>query len=55
MNLIQGHLELRLKGLTTFWLKLLDAAIPVPGDDIIGFITKGRGITSPQKRLHKYT
>ena len=33
------------KGLTDVWVKLARCCTPVPGDDIIGFITRGDGVS----------
>jgi len=33
------------KGETDIWLKLAKCCTPVPGDDIVGFVTRGRGVS----------
>ena len=33
------------KGVTDVWVKLSRCCTPVPGDDIIGFVTRGRGVS----------
>ena len=33
------------KGVTDIWVKLARCCTPVPGDDIVGFVTRGRGVS----------
>ena len=33
------------KGVTDVWVKLARCCTPVPGDDIVGFVTRGRGVS----------
>jgi len=33
------------KGATDVWVKLARCCTPVPGDDIVGFVTRGRGVS----------
>ena len=33
------------KGLTDVWVKLAKCCTPVPGDDVFGFVTRGRGVS----------
>ncbi|MBA2560818.1 MAG: bifunctional (p)ppGpp synthetase/guanosine-3',5'-bis(diphosphate) 3'-pyrophosphohydrolase [Propionibacteriales bacterium] len=33
------------KGLTDVWIKLARCCTPVPGDDIVGFVTRGAGVS----------
>ncbi len=33
------------KGLTDVWVKLAKCCTPVPGDDILGFVTRGEGVS----------
>ncbi len=33
------------KGQTDIWVKLARCCTPVPGDDIVGFVTRGRGVS----------
>jgi len=33
------------KGLSDIWVKLARCCTPVPGDDIVGFVTRGRGVS----------
>jgi GTP diphosphokinase / guanosine-3',5'-bis(diphosphate) 3'-diphosphatase len=33
------------KGLSDIWVKLARCCTPVPGDDVVGFVTRGRGVS----------
>ena len=33
------------KGVTDVWVKLARCCTPVPGDDVVGFVTRGRGVS----------
>ncbi|MCW2777201.1 MAG: pyrophosphokinae, partial [Frankiales bacterium] len=33
------------KGTTDVWVKLARCCTPVPGDDVVGFVTRGRGVS----------
>jgi GTP pyrophosphokinase len=33
------------KGVDDLWVKLAKCCTPVPGDDVIGFVTRGRGVS----------
>ena len=36
-------------GLTDMWVKLARCCTPVPGDDIVGFVTRGQGVSVHQR------
>ncbi|NTW40714.1 MAG: bifunctional (p)ppGpp synthetase/guanosine-3',5'-bis(diphosphate) 3'-pyrophosphohydrolase [Cellulomonadaceae bacterium] len=40
-----GEAGVVVKGVTDIWAKLAKCCTPVPGDDIIGFITRGAGVS----------
>jgi GTP pyrophosphokinase len=37
------------KGVSDVWVKLARCCTPVPGDDVVGFITRGRGVSVHRK------
>ena len=39
------HSNIKVKGVDNLLVRLAKCCSPVPGDDIVGFITKGRGVT----------
>src|SRR6476619_5245410 len=40
-----GDAGVIVKGLTDVWVKLAKCCTPVPGDDILGFVTRGEGVS----------
>jgi GTP pyrophosphokinase len=40
-----GDVGVSVKGLTDVWVKLARCCTPVPGDDILGFVTRGGGVS----------
>ncbi len=34
-----------MKGVADVWIKLAKCCTPVPGDDVVGFVTRGRGVS----------
>jgi guanosine-3',5'-bis(diphosphate) 3'-pyrophosphohydrolase len=40
-----GDAGVMVKGLTDVWVKLARCCTPVPGDDILGFVTRGGGVS----------
>ena len=40
-----GSAGVMVKGLTDVWVKLARCCTPVPGDDILGFVTRGGGVS----------
>lgn len=40
------------KGTDDIWVKLAKCCTPVPGDDIIGFVTRGQGVSVHQVDCH---
>jgi guanosine-3',5'-bis(diphosphate) 3'-pyrophosphohydrolase len=40
-------------GTDDVWVKVARCCTPVPGDEIIGFITRGNGCVGAQRRLHQ--
>ncbi|WP_148575006.1 RelA/SpoT family protein [Nocardioides caldifontis] len=41
----RGDAGVIVKGLTDVWVKLAKCCTPVPGDDILGFVTRGEGVS----------
>ena len=41
----QGDPGVIVKGMTDVWVKLARCCTPVPGDDILGFVTRGNGVS----------
>ena len=41
------------KGVADVWVKLAKCCTPVPGDDILGFVTRGGGVSRAPHRLHQ--
>jgi GTP pyrophosphokinase len=41
----QGDPGVVVKGVTDVWVKLARCCTPVPGDEIVGFVTRGRGVS----------
>ena len=41
------------KGVDDIWVKLAKCCTPVPGDDIVGFVTRGAGVSVHRTRLHQ--
>jgi len=37
------------KGVSDLWVKLAKCCTPVPGDDVVGFVTRGRGVSVHRK------
>ncbi|WP_051197299.1 RelA/SpoT family protein [Jonesia quinghaiensis] len=47
-----GDPGVRVKGADDIWVKLAKCCTPVPGDDIIGFVTRGQGVSVHQMDCH---
>jgi GTP pyrophosphokinase len=45
----RGDAGVIVKGLSDVWVKLARCCTPVPGDDIIGFVTRGAGVSVHRK------
>jgi GTP pyrophosphokinase len=41
----RGDAGVIVKGITDVWIKLARCCTPVPGDDIVGFVTRGAGVS----------
>jgi GTP pyrophosphokinase len=41
----QGDPGVVVKGVEDIWVKLAKCCTPVPGDDVVGFVTRGRGVS----------
>jgi guanosine-3',5'-bis(diphosphate) 3'-pyrophosphohydrolase len=41
----QGDPGVVVKGVDDVWVKLAKCCTPVPGDDVVGFVTRGRGVS----------
>jgi guanosine-3',5'-bis(diphosphate) 3'-pyrophosphohydrolase len=41
----QGDPGVVVKGVDDIWVKLAKCCTPVPGDDVVGFVTRGRGVS----------
>ncbi len=41
----RGDAGVIVKGITDIWVKLARCCTPVPGDDIVGFVTRGTGVS----------
>jgi GTP pyrophosphokinase len=41
----QGDPGIVVRGVDDLWVKLAKCCTPVPGDDVIGFVTRGRGVS----------
>jgi guanosine-3',5'-bis(diphosphate) 3'-pyrophosphohydrolase len=41
----QGDPGVVVKGVDDVWIKLARCCTPVPGDDVVGFVTRGRGVS----------
>lgn len=48
----QGDPGVVVKGTDDIWVKLAKCCTPVPGDDIIGFVTRGQGVSVHQVDCH---
>jgi GTP diphosphokinase / guanosine-3',5'-bis(diphosphate) 3'-diphosphatase len=48
MDRIRGSKGIRVQGLDNLMFRFAGCCQPVPGDDIVGFITRGRGVTIHQ-------
>jgi len=46
---VDGHIGIRVEGTSDVMIKLAQCCQPIPGDPVIGFITRGRGITIHKK------
>jgi GTP diphosphokinase / guanosine-3',5'-bis(diphosphate) 3'-diphosphatase len=44
-----GDPGVEVKGLTDVWVKLARCCTPVPGDEIVGFVTRGNGVSVHRK------
>ena len=41
----QGDPGIVVKGVSDIWVKLAKCCTPVPGDEVVGFVTRGRGVS----------
>ena len=49
----RGDAGVVVKGVTDVWVKLARCCTPVPGDDILGFVTRGGGVSVHRRSLHQ--
>ena len=48
-----GDAGVVVRGVSDVWVKLARCCTPVPGDEILGFVTRGGGVSVHRHRLHQ--